>query len=182
MSNELDSYMKRDSDPIKAIKGFIETIGKEELKMTADENDIITKFSNYRESSEFCDGLDEDQTEIFMMALYSEVSEEIEMPESGKKEIEKLFTSQIVLNRISHFKLPIEFTHQALICIMSLSRGIPGRAITIIIDALYKHKGQLVFAKDLAELYPMGFYKEEIFGEYVDNVLKPKKIKWAKIY
>ena len=63
-----------------------------------------------------------------------------------------------------------------------LTKGVPGKGVALLIDCLTKHKGETITLKELTELYPWGFYKEEVCEDYIDNYLKPKKVKWAELY
>lgn len=121
--------------------------------------------------------LSEEQAKLFLGCLISE-SRGVGMALS---EAEWLFLSQIVRKRIEVMKLPIKFTDQALLAINALT-DIPGGAVVIIVDALTRHEGETITVDKLAELYPFGFYDEGTFTDYVDNHLKPHRVKWAEVY
>lgn len=89
--------------------------------------------------------------------------------------------SQIVKKRIEALKLPIKFTDWGLMAINALVR-VPGAAVALLIDALTMFENKEVTVSDLCELYPFGFYDEESFEKYIDDFLKPRKVKWAEIY
>jgi len=100
------------------------------------------------------------------------------------KELRKLeiFVIEVILKRIEVYNLPIKFTPEGLIAAYAITENNPGRAIALLIDCLTQWEGQTVKAAMLADIYPFGFYNEETFTDYVDNYLKPSKIKWAELY
>lgn len=91
------------------------------------------------------------------------------------------FVSKIVLNRIEEMKLPITFTPVALSAIACFAWN-PGTAVVLLIDALTRHENEVVDLDKLTELYPDGFYTEKTFVDYIDNYIKPRKVKWSEIY
>jgi len=93
---------------------------------------------------------------------------------------------QILEKRVEAFNLPIKFTLPALLAATCLATN-PGRIIALAVDCCTRFDpgdGTIheVTVENLTDLYPFGFYSEEAFGKYVDEYLKPKKIKWSKIY
>lgn len=121
--------------------------------------------------------LSEEQSKLFLACLMSELEGvSLNLPEA-----EWPFLSQIVRKRIEVMKLPIKFTGQALMAINALT-GVPGGAVVVLIDALTRHEGETVTMDKLSELYPFGFYDEDAFADYVDNHLKPHRVKWAEVY
>lgn len=91
------------------------------------------------------------------------------------------FLAQIILKRIEVLKLPITFTTGALLVVDSFTH-VAGGAVVLLIDALTKFEGQVVTARMLCDLYPWGFYTEDSLGEYIDDFLKPRKVRWSKVY
>lgn len=92
------------------------------------------------------------------------------------------FACQVVQKRVKAFNLPIKFTDNALLSITAFVGNNPGRTVALLIDALTKYENKTVTVEMLCELYPWGIYTEESLGDYIDNYLKPKKVKWAEIY
>jgi hypothetical protein len=95
--------------------------------------------------------------------------------------IDEQFLIQILNKRIEVLKLPISFSDGAKNCILALTDR-PGSVMALLVDCLNNFEGQTVTSKELADLYPMGFYDEETMLRYIDEYLKPRKIKWAEIY
>ena len=106
---------------------------------------------------------------------------EIQKSPINKEELSKLFLAQIINKRIEVMKLPIKFTDHALVAVSAFCDR-PGYAVALLVDCLNKYEGQTVDCGMLADLYPMGFYDEPSLMKYVDDYLKPRKVKWAEIY
>ena len=124
--------------------------------------------------------LTEKAAEIFMVLTFADQKdkqEEFKIPEE-----ELPFTCRIVQKRIEALKLPITFSKTALFAVDLFAMGNPGRAVALLVDCLTKYEGLNIGMKELTELYPWGFYNTETFEDYVDNYLKPRKLKWAEIY
>jgi len=125
--------------------------------------------------------LTEKAAEIYMVLTLAEnrgIKDELKIPEKDFP-----FTSKIVQKRIEFLKLPINFSKVALFAIDVFAMGNPGKAVALLVDCLTKYEGNLnISVKDLTELYPWGFYNTETFEDYIDNYLKPRKVKWAEIY
>lgn len=98
-----------------------------------------------------------------------------------KADAELPFLSAIVAKRISGMKLPITFSPIALLAVNAFVDR-PGSAVVLLMDALTKFEGQTVTASSLCDLYPSGFYDEESLTTLIDDVVKPRKCKWAEIY
>jgi len=116
------------------------------------------------------------------------------------KTIEKEMPIQIIQKRINVLGLPIKLNSYALISSLIFSTN-AGRAVVFLIDILRSlpNSGELHSKwcdKKLTEddiksidlnyicenVYPFGVYKEEVFGDYIDNYLKPRKVNWSEIY
>src|SRR5512137_2310528 len=95
--------------------------------------------------------------------------------------IDEQFLVQILNKRIEVHKLPISFSDGAKLCVLALTDR-PGSVVALLIDCLTNFEGQTVTSKQLADLYPVGFYDEPTMIRYIDEYLKPKKVKWAEIY
>lgn len=94
---------------------------------------------------------------------------------------EKGLAVKIVERRIEVMRLPISFSTTGLASIQLFARS-AGHAVAILIDALNMFEGKEVTAEDFAQLYPDGFYTDDAFALYVEEYLKPRKIKWSDIY
>jgi translation elongation factor EF-1beta len=137
-------------------------------------------FKEKREQAQNCKELGKDATKSLLLLMFMP-----DDPETDKKMLEELsedFIYNILEKRISVFNLPISFTIKAYLYICLLVEGNPGKAITILIDALTEYEGKKVDLEDLIELYLFGFYNEKVCEDYIDNYLKPRKVKWAEIY
>lgn len=125
------------------------------------------------------ESMSKDGAEMFIKCVMAEhAGAKIDLHNGG---LEVPFLTQIVLKRIEGLKLPITFTPIAALGINALVNN-PGRAVCLLVDALNKHEGETVTMEKLSELYPFGFYTEDSFEKYVDEYLKPRKVKWAEIY
>ena len=120
-------------------------------------------------------------TKIFLAAVMLETKSQTE-PIPTLSEVEHTFTMKVILKRIESLQLPISFSTTGLIAMEGLAEGNPGRAVTLLIDCLTAYEGKEVSAYDISKLYPWGFYNEAVFEDYVDNYLKPRKVKWSEIY
>jgi len=93
------------------------------------------------------------------------------------------FPIQVLRKRISGLNLPIKFTPKAELIALILTEGNPGKMITLLIDCLTEFQGETIDENSLCEnLYPWGFYTYESFVDYIDNYIKPRKVKWSNIY
>jgi len=98
------------------------------------------------------------------------------------KEFDDSFPIQVAKKRIEVFKLPIGFTPTGYVS-MPIFTDVIGGIVVILIDCLTKYEGRKnIDARMIGNLYPGGFYKEETLDNYIDNYLKPKKVKWSEIY
>ena len=91
-------------------------------------------------------------------------------------------STKIINKKIEVFELPIYFSPAALLLVCILTKEVPGKAVVVLIDSLTKYADQVVTAQKLLDLYPNGFYTQASFEDYVENIIKPRKIKWAEIY
>lgn len=125
------------------------------------------------------ESMSKDGTEIFIKCVMAEqAGAKIDLHDGS---LEVPFLTDILLKRIEGLKLPIAFTPIAALGINALVNN-PGKAICLLVDALNKYEGETVTMEKLSELYPSGFYTEDSFEKYVDEYLKPRKVKWAEIY
>ncbi len=124
--------------------------------------------------------MDRDDTEIFIKCVFAEAQgANIDLKKDSG--IEVPFLTKILLQRIEAFELPISFTPVAALGIGALVKN-PGQTVALLVDALNKYEGESVDMEKLSELYPFGFYTQDSFEQYVDQYLKPRKVKWAEIY
>lgn len=126
--------------------------------------------------------MNEQSTQLFAQVLLSEMGG-AETPDPDEiPEGERSFLMNVALKRINVAKLPIKFSLPGIVAAEALAAGNVGSMVTILIDCLSVYENETVTAEKLANLYPMGFYNEETFTDYIDNHLKPRKVKWAEIY
>jgi len=91
------------------------------------------------------------------------------------------FLSQIIKKRVDVLKLPVTLSSTGLLAVNAFAKN-PGQAVALLIDFLTKFEGKEISATTLSELYPWGFYTEDSMNAYIDDYLKPRKVKWAEIY
>lgn len=113
-----------------------------------------------------------EQTKMLTRVLIGTPVENIEMP----------FVIRILEKRIEVMQLPIKFTVKGKFAALTLSEGNPGKMMTILIDCLTKYEGQEVDGGMICDIYPIGFYSENSFMDYVDNYIKTRQVKWSQIY
>jgi hypothetical protein len=136
---------------------------------------IPNPFLDKAQSKEFTEPLSMNNTRLLLLAVTNEM----------KGETLELWPSHIINmidTKIKELELPIKFNHMGMLTLLALSDGNPGRAVSILIDCLTLHEGQEITADMLCEMYPWGHYNEKTFADYVDNYLKPRKVKWSELY
>jgi len=132
-----------------------------------------TKFADRKSFNK----LDKEGSGLLIKLILAE-SQDLKDPEDGKLP----FLSEIVQKRIDALKLPIKFTYKAFLAV-GIFADRPGSAVIFLIDALNKFEGQEVTVSKICEsLYPWGFYTEEKIGDYIDNKIRKKQVKWHEIY
>lgn len=104
-----------------------------------------------------------------------------EEDKSNMEGVNEQFFIQVIRKRIEVMKLPIEFTSTGIMCFFLFPKSV-GAAVAMLIDCLTVYEGKKVDANLIGTLYPSGFYKEEALEDYIDNYLKPKKVKWSHVY
>lgn len=124
----------------------------------------------------------EEQTKLFATVMMAELNGTDVKDWNDMEESERPFIMSVIKKLIDVFKLPINFTTGGVLALEILTRGRVGYAIAALIDCLGKYEGKTVNVEMMSELYPWGFYKEEVAEDYIDNYLKPRKVKWAEIY
>ena len=88
----------------------------------------------------------------------------------------------VLLRRIKVFELPVKFTPNGLLALSLLAGGHMGKTVIGLIDAVTKYEGKPVTFSDVVELYPFGMYNDETAKDYIDNYLKPRRVKWSDVY
>jgi len=91
------------------------------------------------------------------------------------------FVPQIIKRRVEVLNLPLVLTNTGLWGTICFAKN-PGQAVVLLIDFLTRYEGEKLTANKLCELYPFGFYNEDALCDYIDNQIKPKKVKWSEIY
>lgn len=128
--------------------------------------------------------LSDKDSELFIMATMTEMADKKEGQPSKPElaaAVDDNFLIQILDKRIEVLKLPIKFTTPAKMAILAFVDR-PGSLVALLVDCLNNYEGKTVDVAMLTNLYPWGWYDEETFIRYVDEYLKPKKVKWAEIY
>jgi hypothetical protein len=144
---------------------------------------MTTSFLNKAQSLQFTTPLKEKEAELFAMAVLLEQKTGRTLSADKIEDKEKSIAMDIIFKRIKAFNLPIGFTIPGIIALECLAGGSPGHLVVILIDCLNKYEDKMdVSLKDLSDIYPFGFYNDTVFGDYVDNYIKEKKIKWSFIY
>ena len=124
--------------------------------------------------------MSESSANLFVTATAAEMSP-APVPQDVTDAVEEHFLVQVLDRRIEAFKLPIKFTVPAKLAVLAYVDR-PGGVVTLLIDCLNAYEGKTVDVGMLTDLYPEGFYDEKTLMRYVDDYLKPKKVKWAEIY
>ena len=127
--------------------------------------------------------MSKEATQIFAQAIFAEADPNANFPpidEVPEKDLS--FLMGVAIKRIKAIGLPINFTFPALIAAEALTEGNVGKMVTILVDCLTEYQDKVVTVEMLSHLYPMGFYDDRTFEDYIDNHLKPRKVKWAEIY
>jgi hypothetical protein len=142
---------------------------------------LYKKFEDAKENKSMVDPLEKDAMELFILALQVDKNREV-LTDDKVAEVATWFSSKIINKRIEGFDLPIRFTTGGLIAVAAITKMVAGRVVSTLIELLNRHEGGLVTSEMIADLYPLGFYKEEVFGELIDEMLKARRLKWSQIY
>ncbi len=125
--------------------------------------------------------LSDERAKMFVIATFTELKNDKDGVDPEIPELENHFLIQILNKRIEALKLPIKFSCSAKLAALALADR-PGAMVALLIDCLNAHEGETITSGHLAELYPAGFYDEDSMCKYIDEYIKPRKIKWAEIY
>ena len=122
--------------------------------------------------------------ETAQMYMMCALAESQNLPMQGEsKESPDPFSVKVMKKRIEAYKLPISFTIAGWLATLAFTRDNPGRAVTLLIDALnFFPAGTEVTALKLGDLYPWGPYTEKAFENYVDNYLKTRLVPNSELY
>jgi hypothetical protein len=88
---------------------------------------------------------------------------------------------KILQKRIDALKLPIKFTVPGKMAVLALT-DVPGQVMALLVDCLNAYEDKEVGAGHLANLYPWGFYSAVSFNQYVETLIKTRKVKWSELY
>lgn len=150
------------------MKGNTGTLEKKEKK--------VSQYPDSK-SKENMSPLDEEGAELYALCLHSAWDEARNpLPQDCMP-----LGSQIIHARIIGMKLPIKFTDSALVAASALGIN-PGKAVVVLCDCLSAYEGGTVTIEKLTDLYPWGFYKDEVFRQIVDEWMKTGKHKWSHVY
>jgi hypothetical protein len=136
---------------------------------------IPNPFPAKAQSKQFTEPLSMDNTKLLLIAVTNEMK-------GGEMELGNSHILNIIDKRIEALDLPIKFNPMGKLTLLALSDSNPGRAISILIDCLTLHEGEEITADMLCRMYPWGHYNEATFVDYIDNYLKPRKVKWSEVY
>lgn len=117
-----------------------------------------------------------EQAKLLAVAAMLEVQKAESVPS-----VEDVDLIKILDKRLEAMKLPIHFTGPAKVAVLSLC-SVAGEVVVLLIDCLNAYENKTVSPTDIANIYPEGFYDRESFERYVENYIKPKKVKWAGVY
>ena len=125
--------------------------------------------------------LRKETSELLMHLFFAESKNPGKGP--SMEECRKDQMCDLILKRVEAFNLPLKFTPAGLLALTFLTEGRPGKGVIGIIDLLTKYEGkETIEMQDIYDLYPLGMYNTKVSEDYIDNYLKPKKVKWAAIY
>ena len=159
------------------------------------ENKEIKTVRQLLEDSEFTKGLIKDyvpfkefQTKLFVMFTM----EDKKKPEDrifindfiNSDDYNNQFLTKVLKKRIEACELSNMINEEVLAMWVCFSISSPGAAIIYLIDLLefyetYKRKAEI---SDISNIYPFGFYNENTLLFIIDNIMKPNKSIWSKIY
>lgn len=126
--------------------------------------------------------MDPKRAELFVVASFTEIEAKTKSPsEDVTKAVDGEFLIKILNARIEVMKLPITFSLAGKMAALALTDR-PGAMVVLLIDCLNAFEGKTIGPGQLADLYPLGFYDEETLESYVENYMKPRKVKWADVY
>ena len=117
-----------------------------------------------------------DQSQLMMQLMLLD-----EEPEGMREEIVgKDIAAAVLSKRIEAFDLPVKLSAKALMYVVILCAGNPGRAVVTLIDILDAELNEVTM-DDLVRIYPWGHYNEERLGVVIDEH-KQRVHKWSHIY
>lgn len=114
---------------------------------------------------------------MVLLAALEDVSVQGAEPEN----VEIQFLIQVLNKRIEVMKLPISFDGPAKTAVLALVDR-AGAVVVLLIDCLNAFEGKTVTVNMLMDLYPLGFYDEPTLMRYIDDYMKPRRVKWAEVY
>lgn len=90
----------------------------------------------------------------------------------------------IAYKRWLHYGMQEKIALETLLLVDLFARGVPGRAVMILIDMLNIHEdtGQIVTFSEVINLYPMGFYDDNTFKVILDGYVKTGLLRNFDIY
>lgn len=88
---------------------------------------------------------------------------------------------RMIFKRISAMNLPIKLTYGAVMC-FDIFPNQAGGVIVMLIDALQNFENKLVTAKDIASIYPDGFYTPKALTERIESFSSDTSINYREVY
>lgn len=136
---------------------------------------------------EDCRRLSDAGCKLFIMAsmAQAEGKDEVAPGEPGGlvASLADIFPVQVILKRVEVMKLPIQFTFTGLLGITALTTS-PGEVVLALIECLNAYEGKQVSIREIADLYPWGFYNQDKFEAKVKELVEDPdtRCKWAGVW
>ena len=94
------------------------------------------------------------------------------------------FITKVLKKRIEAFKLEDKINDEVLAMWICFGISSPGAAIIYLIDLLefYETHHRKADISDISNIYPFGFYDENTLLFIIDNIMKPNRSIFSKIY
>ncbi len=123
-----------------------------------------------------------EQTQLYFYLTMADVDPANWKPFEPKDGVKLPFYADVLWRRIQGMELPITVTTAVLFAPQALCDRVAG-AVVYLVDLLQRFEGRpLITMKDVADLYPWGFYKEEVLHSIVDDYMKARVHPWSPVY
>jgi hypothetical protein len=161
---------------------------------------VANPFLELLQSVESTKPMTKQMTELMVMAVMSEsedglngkpellVTDDDETTEIIERDKKLPFPMRVLKGRLVKAELPINFTVNGAIAMTAVTHGNPGRMVAGLVNILThyvdvkKSENHIVNVSDVVRVYPNGDLNEENMLDYIDNYLKPNRVKWAELY
>jgi hypothetical protein len=126
--------------------------------------------------------MDEEQSKLFTTACLLEGRQPGQDDLAAlEKSLSEQFFIKVLDKRIEAMKLPIQFSQTGKMAALAFVKVV-GAMVVLLIDCLNAYEGKTITTAELADLYPIGFYDEATLERYVDDYMKPRRVKWSDVY